>query len=128
MTSEREEKERPTAASEPADLSRVLKSIRGDETLLGRLIDNFLADCPTRRLALQHGAAAGNAEEVDREAHGLRGTLLLFGAEPAAKLALELEVLARSGRLQGVEEILRRLDAELDQLAAFLARRQVASP
>ncbi|MBI5015654.1 MAG: Hpt domain-containing protein [Deltaproteobacteria bacterium] len=128
MGSEREEEETPSTESKLADLSKVLKGIRGDEVLLGRLIGNFLDDCPARRSALHRAVVAGDREGVDREAHGLRGSLLLFGAEPAARLVSELEVLARDGRLQRAEETLRLLDTELEQLTEFLSRRRAPAP
>lgn len=113
---------------EPADLSKLLRGIRGDEALLGRLIDNFLADCPARLGALRRALDAGNAPAVDHAAHGLRGSLLLLGADEAAARALEVEALGRAGNLPEVEEALSRLEAEVTRLSEFLARRRLTTP
>jgi protein-histidine pros-kinase len=113
---------------DPADLSKLLRGIRGDEAFLRRLIANFLADYPARLESLRQAVFAGDAGSVDQAAHGLRGSLTIFGAEAAGSLAAEVEALARAGTLAGAEEALGRLEVEINRLSEFLARRLEAGP
>ena len=60
--------------------------------------------------------AAGNAAELRRAAHTLKGSASLFGARPAEAAALELETLAREGKLEGAQQATNRLEVELRRL------------
>jgi CheY-like chemotaxis protein len=66
--------------------------------------------------------AAGDAAEVRRAAHTLKGSAALFGAKPTVDAALALETMGREGKLEGAEEGIKRLDAELQRLLEALRK------
>ena len=70
--------------------------------------------------ALRAGVADGDAAEAMRRAHGLKGTLAAFGADPAARRAAEIETLADAGDLTALPPLLIRLEEELARLLAVL--------
>jgi signal transduction histidine kinase/CheY-like chemotaxis protein len=76
--------------------------------------------------ALAAALTMGDAGEVMRRAHGLKGSLASFGARPAQRLAEEMEQRARCGDLVAIPGLLRQLvaaTAALRQALIALAAR-----
>ena len=110
----------PAPASEVYDRAEALARTGGSEDGL-RELATILADHAPKlldeaRLAL----AAGDAAELRRAAHTVKGSAALFAAEPTVQAALELETLARENRLSEAEPAVKRLDRELRRLLEAL--------
>src|SRR2546425_6157205 len=56
----------------PVDLSAALKSVGGNEELLGELVKIFLEELPRRLDAVRHAVSRGDTEESRRIAHSLK--------------------------------------------------------
>jgi two-component system, sensor histidine kinase and response regulator len=115
--------EAPTDA-EPAtdavfDLTTALTSVGGDRDLLDELLAAFARDAPARMDAVRQAIAGGDAAELMREAHSLKGALQVLGATTAAGLARGLEALGRAGDVSGASEIVAALDREVDRLLRY---------
>jgi HPt (histidine-containing phosphotransfer) domain-containing protein len=89
---------------------------RMDAEIIEILAPAFLEHGPGELAALQAALAAGDAEEVLRRAHGLKGTLAAFGAAPAERCAAQMETMAKAGDLQPLQRLL-AVDARLVELA-----------
>jgi len=97
----------PVAASASSQKSRpaqasfkdLLARVGGDPELLGRMIGTFLRDTPKRISAIATALRGKDAEGLASLAHALKGSVSLFGAEPARKLAQDLQEFGRAGDL-----------------------------
>ncbi|MBI4494552.1 MAG: response regulator [Chloroflexi bacterium] len=115
----------PEAELGPALDRSVLDQMRsldpeGGAELVRELIELFLEDAPAQLAAVRAGVLAGNADQVRRAAHGLKGVSGNMGARPVAAVCLELETLGRSGPLDGATALLARLEREFERLRQAL--------
>lgn len=86
----------------------------GEPDPLAELIDLFLEDTPPRLAKLQESFQAGDAAEVERAAHSLKGSAGNLGAKSLSEVCLIIMTTAREGRLP---------EAGLVERAAFEFRR-----
>ncbi|HET6755562.1 MAG TPA: PAS domain S-box protein, partial [Jiangellaceae bacterium] len=96
----------------PPALERLMETIGDDRSLLTALIDTFLSDAPRLVEAARRGLEHGQTDEVRRAAHTLKSNGATFGATSLSELSRQLEALARSGILEGADELIARIDAE----------------
>ena len=96
-----------------------MKSMTGPAFLV-ELIDVFLKDSPELIEEMRNGLTAGETERVRRAAHSLKSNSASFGADRLAGAARELEMMAKSGSLEGVESKLSEVEAEYAQLLPLL--------
>jgi HPt (histidine-containing phosphotransfer) domain-containing protein len=112
--------ESPGRPPAPAfDLAAALERVDHDEDLLAEIAGLFLKDAPEMLAAVAGAVAVGDADAVNRTAHRLKGSILTFGAEHAATLALSLEEAGRNGALANAQ-------ADLARLAQAVARLRTA--
>ena len=102
-----------------------LESLRelGGEEFLSELIETFLSDAPALLATLR---TAQETEEVRRAAHTLKSNGQTFGAGGFAELCRELEERARSGELDGADELIDRIDRAYAALEEALAALRAA--
>ena len=96
-----------------------MKSMTGPAFLV-ELIDVFLKDSPELIKQMHGGLAAGDIERVRQAAHSLKSNSASFGAERLAGVARELEMIAKSGMLEGAESKLSVIEAEYAHLLPLL--------
>jgi CheY-like chemotaxis protein len=89
-----------------------LASLRelGGEEFLAELIGTFLSDAPALLATLRTAREQAKTEELRRAAHTLKSNGQTFGAGGFAELCRELEERARSGELDGADELIDRID------------------
>ncbi|MBL8470983.1 MAG: response regulator [Rhodocyclaceae bacterium] len=92
-----------------------------DQEILELIADAFLDAYPADLKQLREAMAAGNSETVMRTAHTLKGILAQFEARPAAALARDIEVRARSGTVDLALEV-DQLECEIERLASCLQK------
>ncbi|TMK31744.1 MAG: response regulator [Actinobacteria bacterium] len=114
-----------SAASAPAagpgfDFSAALSYVGGDRALLDELLAIFAEDAPVRMDAIRRAIASGDAQELMREAHTLKGALKVLGAAAAAGLAQDLETRGGDGDLNGAREAGAALERAMDRLTQEL--------
>lgn len=99
----------------------ILARVGGQRELLATLAG--LQSNESRRAVREIAAflSEGDTAHVERVAHRLVGSLLIFGADAAVAAARQLEREARDGQLAGAREWLARLSLELERLDAALA-------
>ena len=119
---EREPQGQPAIAGvlHPPALERLMETIGDDRGLLTALIDTFLSGAPRLVEAARRGLEHGQMDEVRRAAHTLKSNGATFGATSLSELSRQLEALARSGILQGADELIARIDAEYEQVRIAL--------
>jgi HPt (histidine-containing phosphotransfer) domain-containing protein len=99
-----------------------LDRVGGDEELLREVLELFLSEYPNLLEDVQRAVQQSNAKSLERAAHTLKGSLSTIGAEIAAQTALSLELMGRTGQLDGACEQLGNLDMALRRLATELHR------
>jgi HPt (histidine-containing phosphotransfer) domain-containing protein len=94
-----------------------------DPAFLVELIDTYLVDSPAQIEQMRRGLESGDVEGVRRAAHSLKSNSASFGAKRLAEASRDLEMLAKSGSLEGagpkVEAVhleFNRLQPELEKL------------
>ena len=109
--------ERVRDASGPLfDREVLLRILGGDKELASEIITEFLTDARRQLKALRETAASGGADELRRQAHGLKGASGTVGALALSALAARLEADAAESwesRLGGAEERVTALEAAL---------------
>lgn len=100
----------------------------GGPGLLSEMIAIFRDDTPRRIQDILTAAAQGNAEELSRAGHALKGGAGALGANALRLLASDLEVLGRSGSTDAGPDLSIQLEttfqASLAALEAYVTRLQ----
>ncbi|HET7890622.1 MAG TPA: response regulator [Candidatus Sulfotelmatobacter sp.] len=104
------------------DTGEALARAGGSKALLRRLCQVFLDNLPSMWMLIQRSVAAADAAATAHSAHTLKGSASLLGAMEVSTRARELEMLGKSGKLEGAVSVLDRLDRELQRLAPEVAR------
>jgi HPt (histidine-containing phosphotransfer) domain-containing protein len=104
----------------PYDLEASLARLGGDSELFRKLIQFFLEDGPPLLTQISSGISTGNAAQVERAGHSIKGLAANFGAKDAVDAALVLEECGRAADLAGAEAAFPELDAQFDRLRRAL--------
>jgi HPt (histidine-containing phosphotransfer) domain-containing protein len=101
-------------------LENLQTMLGGEFEALAELIDSFLEDAPKLLIELQHYLDVGDAAGVRRMAHSLKSNGADFGATAFSVLCKDLELLTKTGALDGAAELARRIRAEYTSVEAAL--------
>jgi two-component system, sensor histidine kinase and response regulator len=119
----REEVKLPAGEVEPPlDAADLLERLNGDRELLADLVAIFKTESERVLQEIRQLIFACDAPHLERVAHRLRGSVMAFGAVPAARAAREVETLARNGELTDAEDYVCSLEREIRQLTVALDR------
>jgi HPt (histidine-containing phosphotransfer) domain-containing protein len=98
------------------DRDLALSRVGEDAELLKEIAALFIEDYPNVMAEIRAAAARGDANGVERAAHGLKGSVANFGAQAAVDAAFQLEQMGRAGDLSRVSEAIDALARSLDAL------------
>ena len=98
------------------DMDELLAHVDGDTSLLKEIVVLFMEDCPLLMAGLQDAIARGDAKEIERAAHSLKGSVGSFAAKAAFNSALRLEQIGRSADLHAAPDAYAALEGEIDEL------------
>jgi two-component system sensor histidine kinase/response regulator len=105
------------------DSAHLLQRVAGgDEKLLRKVIQTFLRDLPKRLEAIDKAIDQKKEEALASDAHALKGSVAIFGAEAAHQLCAQLQELGRSNTLEGAGKLFAQLKEEIANLEANLRR------
>lgn len=85
------------------DRALALERLGGDEGLLQEVAQLFLDEYPMLMSDIRRAIETSNANQLERAAHSLKGSVATFGSEAACQAAFALEKLGREQQLAGVE-------------------------
>src|SRR5438270_1860010 len=94
--------------------------IDGDLELLRDLIAVFEEELPGMLASLEAAIRNGDAAELEKSGHKIKGSVLQFSGHSAAAAALQLEELGRNGTVAGGEIALQMLKQETEVLVKSL--------
>ena len=100
----------------------------GEENLLDKLATTFATEADVRLGELRDAALLGDARQVERSAHALKGSAANLGMTRVAQLASSLEHNAHDGELADVERVLSALTDELDRANAAFREAVAGAP
>jgi HPt (histidine-containing phosphotransfer) domain-containing protein len=104
---------------DPAVRQRLLDSV-GSPAFLDELVGTFLEDAPRLVADLREAARRSDAPEVRRAAHTLKSNGANFGAMVLSSLCREVEVMAGTGTLEGVDALVADVETEYERVKAAL--------
>lgn len=104
---------------ESVNLIDALRWVGGDRRLLRELVGIFVDEAPGRLAELKRAAAARDAATVERVAHTLKGSAGILGAASLRATSSELEERAVARRVDGVADLVARLEGELERVLTF---------
>lgn len=102
------------------DWERALRNLDRNEALLRELAAMFLVEYPKLVAAIDAAYANGDAAELRRAAHTLKGSADVIGANGVATAAQRVADLGREGNLASLREVRGALAAELARLQPLL--------
>ena len=114
---------------EPAIDPAVLDGLRqlnqdGQPDIVREVLMLFAADVTPRVEAIARAADAGGGEPLRRAAHALKGAAATAGAQQLHGICRDIEEMAKSGRIDGLDAALAALRAEqmrvLDEIKQLL--------
>ena len=104
------------------DVKATLENLGGDPELLREILDYFLEMAPQQLDDLQAAVTARDVAAVDLQAHSMKGGSANVGAVQLSATARELEMLAKTGSLEGSEQLVAAMREELQALQQAVAQ------
>ncbi|WP_417387706.1 PAS domain S-box protein [Gimesia sp.] len=98
------------------DMRAALKRVGDDVNILNDMVDFFFEDAPGLLKEINAQSVAGDAEELMRAAHSLKGLCANFNAYPAVEAAKKIEEYGREGKLREVPAAIPELESEFTRL------------
>ena len=108
-------------SEEIIDLKDVLERVQDDKELLDELFDIYQEDFVIKRKALNDAIAAGDIAKIKEVAHSMKGSSGNISAKPLHASCLKLEMLAKEGKTDGMQEIALAIDGYFEQIKVYAA-------
>ena len=102
----------------------VLERVQDDKELLLELFDIYQQDFTGKRQALFDAISSGNITKVKEVAHSMKGSSGNISAKSMYATCLQLEQLAKSNSTAGMEELVKNIDAQYEQVKIFMAEKK----
>jgi CheY-like chemotaxis protein len=102
------------------DLTGLRSRVEDDLDLLAEMIDLYLSSSPLLMAKIESAVAARDAQNINREAHTLKGVLKNMCAATCAEAAFQLETIGKSGDVERADEPLAILRNEFQRLQSVL--------
>jgi HPt (histidine-containing phosphotransfer) domain-containing protein len=111
----------------PALDPAVLESLRqltspGEPDVLKEVLELFLEDVPRRIERIRSSWQTGNAAELHRAAHSLKGSAGNIGAHELLDVCRQLDDLGRAGDVTGARPLIEALDAAYARVVEQIRR------
>jgi two-component system, sensor histidine kinase and response regulator len=102
------------------DTEQALESVDGDFDLLREVVAAFSESYPKTMEEIRNAITRGNANELNRAAHSLKGSVANFGAGQVMETAFKLEIMGKNNNLSGGMEMFTLLAKEMERLEQSL--------
>jgi len=108
-------------SDEIIDLKDVLERVQDDKELLDELFDIYQEDFVIKRKALGDAIAAHDIPKIKEIAHSMKGSSGNISAKPLHAACLKLEMLAKDGKTDGMQEVAVAIDGYFEEVKIFAA-------
>ncbi|PKO33163.1 MAG: hypothetical protein CVU34_14090 [Betaproteobacteria bacterium HGW-Betaproteobacteria-7] len=99
----------------------ILERLGGDEEIYTMMLDMYLQDLDANCASLSAAIASGQAIEIRREAHTIKGLLATFSDDRGAAAAYVVEQQAKAGDMNGLAAAAATLETRMREVAMVLA-------
>lgn len=106
------------------DWKLALSRVEGDSVLLHDLLKLFASEAPEAIKRLRAAVGKQDANDIERAAHQLKGSLSNFSADRAVKAAADLEMAGRNGDFSAAKEKALNLEDEIARVLAEIESRK----
>ncbi len=110
------------------DWAEALRAVRGDHRLLRIIVEAAAKEIPSQLTAIREAVASGNAAKLQLAAHTLKGAVRYFASGEGFEQVRRLEKMGQNKNLEGAEQSLACLEAEVQPLilglSDYLSRNQ----
>jgi CheY-like chemotaxis protein len=103
----------------PLDIQKAMDEFDADKEFLKEILKGFLVNVKGQIEKIEGALHSGDAEVVRKEAHSIKGGAANICADSLAKVASDLEIMGKTGSLDGAEEKLISLEQEFLLLEEF---------
>ena len=103
------------------DETRLLSEFGGDQEILAELRDLFMEHVPPLFQEIEAAIASGDAQEISKNTHSLKGACSTYGAPRLAMACKAAELAAKSGDVQVVKDHLEDLRSEYEKVCAAIS-------
>jgi two-component system sensor histidine kinase/response regulator len=110
------------------DIAEARRQVGDDEEILREVMQLFVDDVPKRVAELRAAVERRDAALLERSAHTLKGSCVVFGAGPARDAANRVESMGKRRELDGAADAVASLVQESERLAADLKAFLGSSP
>lgn len=114
--------DKPDSSSSVFDMAAALKRVGNDPEILNSMVEYFFEDAPVLLKEISRQVQLGDADELARAAHSLKGLCANFNADTAAEAAKAIEQMGHQGDLQNAPEAIPALKDEVDRLTRELTQ------
>jgi HPt (histidine-containing phosphotransfer) domain-containing protein len=108
-------------ARDVLDEEALLERLGGDPGVLREVVSLFASECSRLVGEIRRALERGDAPDLARAAHSLKGTLATLSATQAQNAALRLEILGRGGELADAAGAFAELEETVERLRPALA-------
>jgi len=115
-----ERKDFPETGKSILDRDALIQRVGGDMDLLRELVDLFLEESLQVVDRISKAVTSKNADELEKAAHGLKGSVLTFESKPVADILQVLETMGRNRDLTQTQGVVAELEKKLDTMRAEL--------
>jgi PAS domain S-box-containing protein len=100
----------------PMDFEKALKEFEGDKSLLLDVLTGFIQNVRGQIEVMRRALLRQDIDRVRKEAHSIKGGAANLRAEELARIALDLEYMAKANKLDRGAEVLNKLEYEVNDL------------
>ncbi len=102
------------------DWSEALRVVRGDRRLLRAIVEAATEEIPRVTTAIRKAVTAGDAAQLQLSAHTLKGAIRYFASSQGFEQVRRLEKMGRDKNLEGAQQSLASLEAEVRRIIPAL--------
>ena len=107
--------------------AELLQRVDGDEDIARRIVDRFLEEAPSRIDCLRLALNDHDIQQLEREAHALKGAAATVAACALSEVALRLEKQGKAGEWEGADVLVETIVAEFDKTRKLMRQSGMAS-
>ena len=109
-------------SEEIIDLKDVMERVQDDKELLDELFDIYQEDFVVKRKALGEAIVAHDIVKIKEVAHSMKGSSGNISAKSLHTACLKLEMLAKEGKTDGMQEVAVAIDGYFEQVKVYAAK------
>jgi HPt (histidine-containing phosphotransfer) domain-containing protein len=106
---------------QPVDFNHLDSIVNGDESFKKELIGIFLEQIPVFMKNMNKFLENNKPENLAREAHTAKSSVLIFGMTNAGALLKEIQLLAESKKIMEIQPILKLVETEFNNATEQLS-------